>query len=44
VFDSVCDNTVWSPAELYDLPYVLATIGRCSLQLVLVYYATWWSV
>jgi len=24
--------------------YVLATLGRCSLQLLLVFYATQWSV
>jgi len=28
-------NTMW---------YVLATLGRCSLQLLLVFYATQWSV
>jgi len=42
VFDSVCVNVVWSPAD--KLWYVLATLGRCSLQLLLVYYATRSSV
>jgi len=40
VFDLVCGDVVWSPAKQYDLWYVLATLGHCSLQL-LVYYATW---
>jgi len=44
VFDSVCANVDWSPAEYYDLWYVLATPGRCALQLLLVYCSTRWSV
>jgi len=40
VFDSVCANVVWSFAEQYNLWYVLAAVGCCSLQLLLVYYAT----
>jgi len=39
VFDLVCSNVVRSPGE-YDLWYVLAVLGCCSLQLLLVYYAT----
>jgi len=34
MFDSVCGNVVWSPAEKYDLWYMLATLGRSSLQLL----------
>jgi len=44
MFDSVCGNVVWSPAESYDMWYVLATLGRCSLQVLLVYYTTRWFV
>jgi len=31
LFDSVSDNAVWSPGEKYDLWYVIAALGRCSL-------------
>jgi len=48
VFDSMCGNVVWGLAEYYDLWYVLANYSRnhkcCSLQLLLVYHATRWSV
>jgi len=47
VFDLVCVcNVVWSPTEQYDLWYVLATLGCCSLQSLLVHYGSFhvrWS-
>jgi len=39
-FDSVCANVVRSLVEKSDLWYVLASLGHCSLQLLLVYCVT----